>query len=178
MRRNWSRNSPRMLAIACFWAGSFSGRVRVARRRNNSAQAEFERPIEINPKEVQAYLRIARIYEVENQTEAAIGEYQKALEIQPKFAALCAMIGNLYLDRDLGTARKYYQKALDVDPSFAVPLANMAWVDALEGKHLDVALCMAQKAKSQIPELPSIPDTLAWVMYKQGNSSRATPFLE
>jgi Flp pilus assembly protein TadD len=88
------------------------------------------------------------------------------------------MIGNLYLDRDLETARKYYQKALDVDPNFAVALANMAWVDALEGKDLDVALGMAQKAKSQMPELPSITDTLAWVMYKKGNYSGAVPLLE
>lgn len=147
-------------------------------KNNTGAQAEFERAIQLNPKEVQAYLRIARIFEAQNQTEAAIGEYQKALEVQPKFAALCAMIGNLYLDRDLETARKYYQKALDVDPNFAVALANMAWVDALEGKDLDVALGMAQKAKSQLPELPSITDTLAWVMYKKGNYSGAVPLLE
>ncbi len=154
------------------------GALHFQAKNNNAAQAEFERAIQIDPKEVQAYLRIARIFEAENQTEAAIAEYQKALEIQPKFAALCAMIGNLYLDRDLGTARKYYQKALDVDPNFAVALANMAWVDALEGKDLDVALGMAQKAKSQMPELPSITDTLAWVMYKKGNYSGAIPLLE
>jgi len=154
------------------------GALHFQAKNNSAAQAEFERAIQINPKEVQAYLRIARIYEVENQPEAAIAEYQKALEIQPKFAALCAMIGNLYLDRDLETARKYYQKALDVDPNFAVALANMAWVDALEGKDLDVALGMAQKAKSQMPELPSITDTLAWVMYKKGNYSGAIPLLE
>jgi len=154
------------------------GALHFQAKNNTAAQAEFERAIQINPKEVQAYLRIARIYESQNLTEAAIGEYQKALEIQPKFAALCAMIGNLYLDRDLETARKYYQKALDVDPNFAVALANMAWVDALEGKDLDVALGMAQKAKSQMPELPSITDTLAWVMYKKGNYSGAVPLLE
>ena len=40
----------------------------------------------------------------------------------------------------------------------------MAWVDAVEGKNLDTALAMAQKAKSQVPELPAITDILAWVM--------------
>jgi tetratricopeptide (TPR) repeat protein len=154
------------------------GALHFQAKNNTAAQAEFERAIQLNPKDVQAYLRVARIFETENQTEAAIGEYQKALELQPKFAALCAMIGNLYLDKDLETARKYYQKALDVDPNFAVALANMAWVDALEGKDLDVALGMAQKAKSQKPELPSITDTLAWVMYKKGNYSGAIPLLE
>jgi tetratricopeptide (TPR) repeat protein len=88
------------------------------------------------------------------------------------------MIGNLYLEKDdLQTARQYFQKALDIDPNFAVANANMAWVDAQEGKDLDVALGMAQKAKSQAPELPSITDTLAWVMYKKGNYSGAIPLL-
>jgi hypothetical protein len=51
----------------------------------------------------------------------------------------------------------------------------MAWVDAQEGKNLDVALGMAQKAKSLLPELPSATDTLAWVMYKKGNYGGALP---
>jgi tetratricopeptide (TPR) repeat protein len=37
---------------------------------------------------------------------------------------------------------------------------------------------MAQKAKAEIPELPSITDTLAWVMYKRGNYSGALPLLQ
>jgi tetratricopeptide (TPR) repeat protein len=62
--------------------------------------------------------------------------------------------------------------------AFAVASANMAWVDAEEGKDLDLALGMAQKAKSEMPELPSITDTLAWVMYKRGNYSAAIPLLQ
>ena len=54
----------------------------------------------------------------------------------------------------------------------------MAWVDAQEGKDLDVALGMAQKAKSLMPEVPSISDTLAWVMYKKGNYGGAIPLLQ
>jgi tetratricopeptide (TPR) repeat protein len=147
-------------------------------KNNGTARAEFERAIQLDPKEVQAYLGLARVYQAENQTDTAIAQYQKALEVQPKSAPLSTMIGNLYLDRDLKTARKYFQKALDVDPDFAVALANMAWVDAQEGKDLDVALGMAQKAKSQMPELASITDTLAWVMYKKGNYSGAVPLFE
>ena len=36
---------------------------------------------------------------------------------------------------------------------------------------------MAQKAKSLAPEVPSITDTLAWVMYKRGNYAGAMPLL-
>jgi tetratricopeptide (TPR) repeat protein len=147
-------------------------------KNNGTARAEFERAIQLDPKQVQAYLGLARVYQAESQTDTAIAQYQKALELQPKSASLSTIIGNLYLDRNLETARKYFQKALDVDPNFAVALANMAWVDAQEGKDLDVALGMAQEAKSQMPGLASVTDTLAWVMYKKGNYSGAVPLLE
>jgi tetratricopeptide (TPR) repeat protein len=78
----------------------------------------------------------------------------------------------------MGTARKYYAQALAADPNFAVANANMAWIDAQEDKDLDVALGMAQKAKSTMPEVPSITDTLAWVMYHRGNYVSALPLLK
>ena len=89
------------------------------------------------------------------------------------------MIGNLYLDNgDMESARKYYAQALASDPNFAVAMANTAWVDAQEGKDLDVALGMAEKAKSLEPDVPTITDTLAWVMYKRGNYANAVPLLQ
>ena len=143
------------------------------------AKAEFERANQLDSKYVQPYLRLGQLYATERQTDFAIGQYEKALQLQTRSATLCALIGNLYLDKDdLKTARQYYQKALAIDPAFAVANANMAWVDAEEGKDLDVALGMAQKAKSEMPELPSITDTLAWVMYKRGNYSGALPLLQ
>jgi Tfp pilus assembly protein PilF len=87
-------------------------------------------------------------------------------------------VGNSYLRQsDLVTARKDYLKALGNDPNFAVANANLAWVDAQEGKDLNSALGMAQKAKSTMPDVPSITDTLAWVMYKKGDYAGAIPLL-
>jgi tetratricopeptide (TPR) repeat protein len=155
------------------------GAVRNDSKNTSAAQAEFERAIQIDPKNIQGYLRLGGLYQQENQTEAAIGQYQKALDLQPKSATLITMVGNLYLDKnDVETARKYYARALEIDPDAVMANANMAWVKAQEGKDLDVALGMAQKAKSQMPEVPSISDTLAWVMYKKGNYSGAIPLLQ
>jgi tetratricopeptide (TPR) repeat protein len=109
----------------------------------------------------------------------AIAEYQKALDLQPRHAPLATMVGNLYLEKgDFEAARKYYNQALSADPDFAVAYANLAWVDAQEGKNLDVALGMAQKAKSLMPESPSITDTLGWVMYKRGSYDSAVLLLK
>ena len=67
------------------------------------------------------------------------------------------MIGNVYLNKpDLETARKYYAQATASDPNYAPAMANTAWVDALEGKDLDVALSMAQRPNRCSPMcLPS-----------------------
>ena len=155
------------------------GTLHVKSENYGFAQAELERAIQIDPNNIQAYLRLGNLFEEHGQTDLAIVRYQKALDLQPKLTPLATMVGNLYQARgDLQTARKYYAQALAVDPNFAVANANMAWVDAQEGKNLDVALGMAQKAKSMMPELPSITDTLAWVMYKRGNYASAVPLLQ
>ena len=144
-----------------------------------SAQAEFERAIQLNPAHNQAYTRLAAVLMEQGQIDPAIAYYKKSLELQPNSAALATIVGNLYLDKgDLETAQKYYARAIDADPNFAVALANTAWVYAQENRNLDVALGMAQKAQSLMPEVPSITDTLAWVMYKRGNYDGAVPLFE
>lgn len=155
------------------------GELHLGAKNVSTAQAEFERAVQLDPKNIQGYLRMGGLYQEQKQTDAAIGEYQKALVLQPNSAPVMTMIGNLYLEKeDLETARKCYARALEADPNFAVANANLAWVDAQEGKNLDVALDRAQRAKSMLPDVPTISDTLAWVMYKKGNYSGAIPLLE
>jgi cellulose synthase operon protein C len=154
------------------------GIVNFQSKNYSASQSEFERAIQIDPNDVQAYLRLGRVFEAQGQTDLAIARYQKALDLQPKSATLATQIGNLYLSKgDNETARKYFAEALATDPNFAPAMANTAWVDAIENKDLDVALGLAQKAKSLQPEVPSITDTLAWVMYRRGNYSSAMPLL-
>jgi tetratricopeptide (TPR) repeat protein len=155
------------------------GALNFGSRNYSSSQVQFERAIELDPNNLQAYLRLGKVYEAQGQTDAAIAHYQKALDLQPRLAPLATMVGNLYLNKgDLVTARKYFAQALDADPNFAIANANMAWVDAEENKNLDVALGRAQKAKSLMPESPSITDTLAWVLYKKGNYAGAAALLQ
>jgi tetratricopeptide (TPR) repeat protein len=155
------------------------GTLKYDSKNPSAAQAEFEQAIQIDPKNILSYLQLGQVYRQENQTDASIGQYQKALELQPKSAPLITRVGNVYLEKnDLETARKYYARALEADSNFVAANANMAWVDAQEGKDLDVALGLAQKAKSLNPDDSSISDVLAWVMYKKGNYSGAVPLLQ
>ena len=151
----------------------------VSAKNYGAARTEFERTIQLDPNNMQAYLSLGKVFEVTGQIHPAIAQYQKALDLQPKYAPLATMVGNLYLEEgDLETARKYYEQALSVAPNFPIAIANIAWVDAQEDKNLDIALGMAQKAKSLMPEMPSITDTLGWVMYKRGSYDSAVPLLQ
>jgi tetratricopeptide (TPR) repeat protein len=147
-------------------------------KRYGPAQTETERAVQINPKSVIAYLQLGRVEAAEGQPDPALAAYEKALDLQPKSAPVATLVGNGYLDKnDLETARKYYVEALAIDPNFAIANANLAWVDAQENRDLDAALKMAQQAKSAMPEVPTITDTLGWVMYKKGIYSGAIRLL-
>jgi tetratricopeptide (TPR) repeat protein len=155
------------------------GLVNFQQKSYPAAETAFQRAVQLAPQKPAAYLQLGKTYQAEGKNDLAIGTYQQALALQPRFAGLSTMLGNLYLDKgDLSTAQKYYSEALASDPNFAVANANMAWVDAQQNKNLDVALSMAQKAKSEMPEVPSITDTLGWVLYKKGNYSGAIPLFE
>lgn len=144
-----------------------------------SAQAELERAVQLDPKSLEAYVQLSRVAEAQGKDDLAIASYQKALGLQPRSAPLATSLGNRYLAKnDLQAAQKYYRQALESDPNFAVANANLAWLDAQQGKSLDVALSMAQKARSLMPDTPSVTDTLGWILYKRGNSAGAIPLFE
>ena len=76
-------------------------------------------------------------------------------------------------------AKARYNRALQIDPRAAVAANNLAWIDAnTDGANLDVALQLAQTAKSQLPNQHEIDDTLGWIYYKKGLSTRAIESLE
>jgi Flp pilus assembly protein TadD len=78
-----------------------------------------------------------------------------------------------------GDARKRYEQALQADPHAAVAANNLAWIHAETGGNLDIALQLAQTAKSQLPDRPEVNDTLGWIYHKKGLSSMAvTPLLQ
>jgi tetratricopeptide (TPR) repeat protein len=145
----------------------------------SAARSEAEQAIQLEPNSLPAYLQLGEVQRRQGDNDGAIQAYEKALTIQPKSAPVIAAIGNIYLSQnDLAKAGAEFQKALTIDPNFGVAANNLAWVYAEQGQNLDVALGLAQKAKSQNPDVVSFTDTLAWVMYKKGDYSEAIPYLQ
>jgi Flp pilus assembly protein TadD len=104
---------------------------------------------------------------------------QKALSVDPNAGGVNLAMGEIYLAKaDLKTARTYFEKANQANPNDPLAANDLAWVYALQGENLDVALNLAQMAKQVLPDAPAVTDTLAWVQYKKGNYSIAIGLLD
>jgi tetratricopeptide (TPR) repeat protein len=148
-------------------------------KRYTEAEPELQRAIELAPRTPKPYLLMGSALQELHETDAAIRNYQTALQLQPGDPALLALLGNLNLEKgDLPQARKYYEQSLAANPNFATAAGNLAWVYLLQGDNLDVALSLAEKAKQLMPEADSITDTLAWVHYKKGSYISARMLLQ
>lgn len=154
--------------------------VQLRARNFKVARAEAEQAIQLAPKSIPAYLELGQVLDTQGDTAGALQAYQNALAVDPNDAALLTQVGNIYMKQgDLSRAAEEFQKAIGANPpNYAAAENNLAWIYAEQGQNLDVALGLAQKAKSQYPETASFTDTLAWVMYKKGDYSGAIPYLQ
>jgi Flp pilus assembly protein TadD len=84
----------------------------------------------------------------------------------------------LEAQRQPAEARKAYERVLDLDARAPVAANNLAYMYAEEGANLDVALNLAQTAKSGRPDDPDVNDTLGWVFYKRNLPALAREPLE
>lgn len=62
----------------------------------------------------------------------------------------------------------HYKQALDIDANFGPAANNLAWHYAEREGKLDVALELARRAKTALPDDPYVADTLGWVLYRRG----------
>ena len=72
-------------------------------------------------------------------------------------------------------AQKRYETVVQIDPGAAVAANNLAWLYAERGGNMDVALQLAQTAKSKLTDQPEVNDTLGWIYYKRGIAELAIP---
>ncbi len=156
------------------------GALLAGSERSEQAKAEFERAIELDPKLITAYLRLAKLEQERGNVDVALAGYEKALSLQPNLAPLLTLVGNLYLEDkvQLDRARKYYERAVALDANFAPAVANLAYVQAKQGADLNVALSLAQKAKQLSPDTDAITDILGWVEYLRGNRGGTLPMFK
>ena len=131
----------------------------------------YQKAIQLEPKSLLSYMQLARVYEMQGKIRRCARDFtRRRLRWLPNNPAIVGAIGNAYLAKnDLKSAQQYFEKANTLAPHDPLIQNNLAWVYALQGQNLDVALSLATQAKQAVPDAVSINDTLGWIQYKKGN---------
>lgn len=155
------------------------GRVYLARKEMQQAEAEFLKSAELDPKMISAYVALTEIYAGSRDFAQASAKLETALKTNPDSIPLLMLSG--MIDQQLNNHRKAqeaYEKILAKNAGFPPAANNLAWIySETQGDH-EKALRLAQKAREGAPEDPQIADTLGWILYKKGNYDWALSYLK
>lgn len=124
-------------------------------------------------------LALADAYMMVPNVERAMPLYYATLELDPSNVEAWLQLGSIY-DRqnEQDSAIACYRRALLHDPMNAMAANNYAYLLALQGKDLQNALVLANRALQQYPDQPAYLDTYAWVLYQLGRYEEARLFIE
>ena len=140
----------------------------------------LKKTVEADPQSLQAYTMLGRMYYQQGRLDLARAELEKYVQTAPMSVPGNTMLGTiLELQGKKADAKQRYNKALQIDSRAAVAANNLAWLTASdEGGNLDMALQLAQTAKSQLPSRHEVDDTIGWIYYKKGLATMAIDSLK
>ena len=143
------------------------------------AESTYEALLQVDPTNIEAFSKLGLLYHSQGRLEEAKNKYESLARHQDRPVTALTLLGMIFeLQKNTKEARARYQRALDFEPKAAVAANNLAWIYAETGDSLDMALQLAQSAKSGLPDNPQVNDTLGWIYYKKGMASLAVTFLE
>ena len=138
------------------------------RQRCRQGRKSLRRVIEIAPAESTAYGMLGQLYIAQQRLNEAKAEFDQMAARNPKNVGartIAAMLS--HQTNEIEDAKKRYRAILEADNNAPVAANNLAWILTEEGKDLDEALRLAQRAAAQAPNRAEIQDTLGWVYYKK-----------
>ncbi|MCM1077540.1 MAG: tetratricopeptide repeat protein [Bacteroides sp.] len=150
----------------------------------DKAMAAIKRSLRYYPENGRQYLVLGSILDQKGEREKAPKEYARALELTDSTDTKTiskiygAMGDNLYAREMADSAFVLYQKALLYDPENYMSMNNCAYYLACEGRDLDDALSMIEKASDAEPDNATTLDTYAWVLFKRKDYAKAREVID
>jgi tetratricopeptide (TPR) repeat protein len=137
------------------------------------AEMELRQDAALNP-DGPAWQMIAKARAANGDLPGAMQALEQALSWTPDDPALVVAKSLLLLGMGKGDeARESFERALALVPDNPVVLNNLAWVLARQGKSLDRAAVLAQRATQLEPERADFWDTLGLVEQERGHLPQA-----
>jgi tetratricopeptide (TPR) repeat protein/TolB-like protein len=140
------------------------------------AEAEYQRAIELDPSNGDAYRRLGQVYERSNRMDQALAAFEKAVEVDPNYFKVYQDLGNYYsLRGNYPEAIRQFEKCVQLAPAEADShrVLGVAFEDlghyAESERELRIAVGLA--------ETPTALVTLAMALMYQGKDQEAIPFL-
>lgn len=150
--------------------------------RPDSAEYYLGMAIERFPASADAHIRRGGYYLVEKRYEEALESFREALKYadgNEQTSLVWGYIGDTYHSRsegrrsDMKRCYAAYEKALKADADNTSVLNNYAYFMSLEGRNLERALSMAERATELSENNSTYIDTRAWVLYRLGRYEEA-----
>lgn len=121
-----------------------------------------------SPRSSDLLFKLGETYRRKGDLNLAIDMFRQASAAAPNDPLPLLQLG-LLMD---GTGRRdqakpIYEQILRLQPDHPVALNNLAFINAEEGRNLDEALTMAQRARAEVPGDVNIADTLGWIYIKK-----------
>jgi putative PEP-CTERM system TPR-repeat lipoprotein len=121
------------------------------------------------PAELRAYEMLGALYIRQRRIKDAQAKFEEFVRRQPNNVTAHTMVGMLLeAQGQTAEARQRYEQVLSIDKNAAVAANNLAYLLAQAGEQPEIAVQLAHTAKSQLPTMPQVDDTLGWAYYKQG----------
>ncbi len=144
---------------------------RKSRIKQDQAISDFNKALEINPKDAEAYFNRGIVHLEKGRYEQAISDYTKALEIDPRNAKVYLKRGNAYEGEGKYKQAIFdYTKALEIDPRDADAYINRGNAYAEKG-HCEQAISEnSEQAISDYTKALEINPRNAKAYFKRGNA--------
>ncbi len=150
-----------------------AGKVLATVGKKDSAQAFYEKALDLNSRSVPARLYLMKAYAEKGMEVNALEQAEEILRIQPKNVEALMTSAQIYHSLgkvDQAIAR--YESALSLQFDH-IAANNLAWLYAQSGTRLDRAVELAVRAENESNGLPRIVDTAGWVFMQKGDYDEA-----
>lgn len=139
----------------------------------------LKKAVSSEPKNIYILKGLAAVYYQQKEFEKAIQTYKLILEIDKNDYEALFLMGSILEDsgRRLEAIEKFKQ-TLVIKPDYADALNSLGYVYAEEGKNLERAKELIEKALSADPDNGAYIDSLGWVYFKMNLIDKAIEELE
>ncbi len=143
--------------------------------RSDDAAAVYASVFEQNPSgQVAINLYRAKLRAGSSEAEAVLEQWVS--QAPDDDTATLILAQHYERDGERDKAVRYYDQAISSNPENAVALNNLAWIYHVQGD--DRAEGLARRALEQMPDSPSVMDTLAWILVENGETAEGYELLE